>query len=70
LLLAAIERSWPGTFSFKKLPAGAKQAAKDSGFPVIVAESVPPGLKPTLILLSYAGVKTPASLRIEFLRYL
>src|SRR6266700_7379181 len=33
-------------------------------------QATPPGLKPTLILLAYAGVETPASLRTEFFRSL
>ena len=33
-------------------------------------KSIPPGLKPLLIMRPYAGVETPASLRVEFIRSL
>ena len=49
-------------------PSGAQETAKNSGFWVKLTEGIHPRLKPTLMPLAYAGVETPASLRIEFFR--
>jgi hypothetical protein len=47
-----------------------KLAAEKLGISGDRAEYLPPRLKPTLILRVFAGVETPASLRIEFFRSL
>jgi hypothetical protein len=47
---------------------GLKGLQKKAGIWIDISESIAPGLKPAIVVQLYAGVETPASLRIEFLR--